>query len=146
MVRVTPPRKDPTTMVARAGTRAGSRHTASWPLSPSRRLALSRGRGGRGGRRKGTEVVDTHPKNLSSLLLPHFSSIMQTPMSRISTFLVTCRSNMCGKAACTTTTSISMHVRSWWRCASVLHQELSTTCWSNMCGGQICVGRPPAHQ
>ena len=81
-------------MVARAGTRAGSRHTASWPLSPSRRLALSRGRGGRGGRRKGTEVVDTHPKNLSSLLLPHFSSIKQTQMLRIRDFLVICWSNV----------------------------------------------------
>ena len=36
------------------------------------------------------------------LLLPHFSSIMQTPMLRISTFLITCWSNVCWKAACTT--------------------------------------------
>ena len=71
-----------------------------------------------------------YPRNLGSLLLPHFSSIMQTQMSRISTFLITGGPNMYGTAAPTSITSISVHVRSslvsWWRCPSVLHQELSS--------------------
>jgi hypothetical protein len=46
-------------------------------------------------------------------------------MSRISTFLITCRSNMCGKAAPTSITSISVHVRPWWRAAAVLHPQLA---------------------
>ena len=45
-------------------------------------------------------------------------------MSRISTFLITCRSNMCRKAAPTSITSIFVHVRSWWRAAAVLHPQL----------------------
>ena len=39
-------------------------------------------------------------------------------------FLITCRSNMCAKTACTTTTSISMHVCPLRRSPSALHQEL----------------------
>ena len=56
----------------------------------------------------------------------------QTLMLRIRVFLMTCRSNMCGKAACTTITSISMHVRSCWRWAAVLHQELWRSNTSNI--------------